>query len=168
MGFKKSNAKSLKLPKGTTLYQQTYDKDPLPKDVAIVKLNVFSDDQGGWFKEVLRVDDEGYVASLKELNMEFKVVQTNISYLGAGAKRFWHIHPENKERTGQNEIWTTNGTLLAGLVDLRVNSNTHGLKAKIVLAPDKALYIPAGVAHGLWNPNNFPVTLRKLCGSLYG
>lgn len=66
MGFKKTKNDSIKLPKGVFLYEQTYEKVELPDGVSVLKLNVFSDDQGGWFKESLRLDQDGNVVSLKE------------------------------------------------------------------------------------------------------
>lgn len=159
MGFQKTNVDSLTLPKGVNLYRQTYDKSLLPDGIVVLKLNVFADDQGGWFKEVLRLDEEGRVLALKEISIDFKIRQSNLSYLGAHAKRFWHIHPDRKGRKGQDEVWTTNGTLLLGFIDLRKDSKTYNLKSKVVLSPDKAVYIPAGVAHGFVNPNNYPITL---------
>ena len=159
MGLKKFKTESLDLPNGIDLYQQTYEKDALPDGVLVLKLSVFSDDQGGWFKEALRVNSEREVISLKEVGVGFNIKQSNVSYLGAHVKRFWHIHPRTKTGKGQNEIWTTNATLLLGLVDLRKGSKTYNVKSKIILSPERAVYIPAGVAHGLLNPNNYPVTL---------
>lgn len=159
MGFIKTKNDSIRLPKDVNLYEQTYDRQGLPEGVVIIKLNVFPDDQGGWFKETLRINDKGNVDSLEIQNITFKIKQTNISYLGANAKRFWHIHPETKIRAGQNEIWTTTNTLLLGLIDLRKSSKTYNMKSKIVLSLDKAVYIPSGIAHGLLNSNNYPVTL---------
>lgn len=159
MGFIKVKNNSIKVPNKVDLFQQTYEKQQLPDDVLILKLNVFPDDQGGWFKEALRIDDNGLVILPAEFGISFKIKQTNVSYLGANAKRFWHIHPATKNRLGQNEIWTTNNTLLLGMIDLRKNSKTYNMKSKIVLSPDKAVYIPSGIAHGLLNPNNYPVTL---------
>lgn len=159
MGFIKTKNNSIKLPKNVDLFVQTYDKQSLPEGVSVIKINVFPDDGGGWFKESLRVDKDGFVESLKQSNIDFKIAQSNMSYLGAYAKRFWHIHPETTKRTGQNEIWTTNSSLILGLIDLRKDSKTYGTKSKVVISPDKAVYIPSGVAHGLYNPNNYPVTL---------
>lgn len=45
------------------------------------------------------------------------------------------------------------------MIDLRKDSKTYNVRTKIVLSPEKAVYIPSGVAHGLLNPNNYPVTL---------
>lgn len=153
MKFIKKNVNEIKTGKDIDLLQQVYDKEPFPKDVTILKLGVFPDDSGGWFKENFRLSKDSKHASLAELGIDFEIRQSNTSFIAPGSKRFWHIHPH------QNEIWTTNFTLLVGLIDLRAESPTHGQKIKIVLSPDKALYIPHGVAHGFINPNNFPVTL---------
>lgn len=153
MGFQETKLDKLELPEGASLFKQTYEKTPFPDGVVVVKLGVFPDDQGGWFKEALRVNEAGAVEALVDQGTEFKIRQSNLSYIGAGAKRFWHVHPE------QNEIWTTNATLLLGLIDLRKGSKTYMAKTKVVLSQDRAVYIPAGVAHGLLNPNNHPVTL---------
>ena len=153
MGFVKSKIKTVELPHEAELYRQTYDKNVMPEMVTVTKLGVFPDDQGGWFKESLRVDNDGNVLFLKESGIDFKIKQSNMSYLAPLGQRFWHIHPT------QNEIWTTNSTLLLGLVDLRKDSKTYGDKSKIVLSPDRAVYIPHGVAHGLLNPSSSFVTL---------
>ena len=153
MGLSKAKVKSFKLPKGAELYRQTYDKAEMPEGVVIVKQAVHPDDQGGWLKESFRLDDNGEILALKELGIKLKVRQSTQSVIAPGVKRFWHIHPK------QCELWNTNNTLLVGLVDLRDGSKTYGVKSKVVLSSDKALYIPAGIAHGLINPNNFPVTL---------
>lgn len=153
MGFIKKNIEEIQTRKGVDLLQQTYNKEPLPKDVVLVKINVFPDDLGGWFKENFRLSKATSFQSLTESGIDFKVCQSNMSFIAARGKRFWHIHPR------QNEVWTTNATLLVGLIDFRKGSVTHGQKMKIVLSPDKALYIPHGVAHGFINPNDFPVTL---------
>lgn len=158
MAFVKIKSDFLKLEKGIDLLQQTYEKTTLPSGVFIIKQNVFPDDTGGWFKENLRVDEQGFVISLKEQGVEFKIRQSNNSTLGPFGKRFWHIHPAKSDHEGQNEIWSVNGTMLMGLVDLRKDSSTWNLKVKVILSPEKAIYIPSGVAHGFINPNNFPVS----------
>jgi len=153
MGFKTIKHTNIALPKKAKLYRQTYDKAPGIEGVQILKLNTFADDFGGWFKETMRLDGKGNNVALKEMGILFRPIQTNMSYLGPKTKRFWHIHPS------QNEIWTTNGTILLGLIDFRPESISYNTKVKIVLSQDKAVYIPAGVAHGFINPNFEPVTL---------
>lgn len=153
MGFIKANNQKLKLPSSASLLRQTYDKSQTIEGVFVAKTNTFPDDFGGWFKEAVRLDLGGRVISMLDLGVIFKPVQTNTSYLTPKTKRFWHIHPN------QNEVWTTSGTLLIGLIDLRTNSKTYGVKMKVVLSVDKLLYIPSGVAHGFINPNTSPVVL---------
>lgn len=159
MAFSKTTSDSLSLREGVELLQQVYDKEPFINGAAVFKTPVFPDDHGGWFKENLRLDENGYVVALKEQGINFKFVQTNTNFLAPGDKRFWHIHPPKGDDPGQDEIWIVTGTLLAGLIDLRKNSPTFGKKNKVVLAPDRGLFIPAGVAHGFINPSNQFVTL---------
>lgn len=154
MGLIKIKHKSIALPKNTKLYRQTYEKTEGIKDVHVLKINVFADDYGGWFKESMRLDAKGNVIALKDLGISFHPIQTNTSFLAPKTKRFWHIHPK------QNEIWTTSGTILMGLIDYRPESITYRSKMKVILSSDKLIYIPAGVAHGFINPNFDPVVLN--------
>ena len=153
MGFAKTKHPKIALPKDHTLLRQTYEKTEAIDKVHIIKLNTFADDYGGWFKETLRLTPKGYVQALYDLGVKFKFVQTNMSFLAPKTKRFWHIHPN------QSEIWTTNGTILLGLIDFRPKSKTYLKKMKVVLSQDKAIYIPNGIAHGFLNPNSKSVTL---------
>lgn len=153
MSFIRKKISGIVPPKTGKTLQQQYSKEAVIKDVVIVKTNVFADDYGGWFKEVVRLDGKANVELLKEQGVTLTVRQSNVSYLAAGAKRFWHIHPH------QNEMWTTNSTLLVGLIDLRKKSSSYMVRQKVVLSTEKALFIPAGVAHGFINPNTSPVTL---------
>jgi len=154
MGFKPKTYQNITTPKGSELFCQTYEKTDMIDGVQILKINTFADDFGGWFKETLRLDEQGRNLALKELGVEFKPVQGNMSYLAPYTQRFWHIHPD------QNEIWTTNGTILLGLIDFRTGSKTYGKQMKIVLSQDKLVYIPAGLAHGFINPSTTAVTLN--------
>lgn len=153
MGLKQIKHTSIALPKKAKLYRQTYDRPETINGVIVGKVNTFADDFGGWFKETMRLDQFGYNIILKEQGVEFKPIQMNTSHLAPKTKRFWHIHPL------QNEIWTTAGTIVLGLIDFRKDSKTYETKMKIVLSPDKFVYIPTGVAHGFINPNNESVTL---------
>ena len=153
MGFTKTTYPGIELPSELTLLRQTYEKSESIDKVQIVKLATFADDYGGWFKENLRLTEEGFVQSFVDAGIKFKFIQSNSSFLAPGTKRFWHIHPE------QNEIWTSNGTLLLGLIDFRKGSPTYLKQMKVVLSQDKMIHIPAGVAHGFINPNNSSVTL---------
>ncbi len=147
MGFIKATVNSIKLNKGQVLWRQTYDKAAMPQGVFLLKLSVFPDDQGGWFKENLRLDDSGCMLALKENGVDFHVRQSNASVYEPQVRRYWHIHKQ------QNEVITSNGLILIGLVDKRKDSPTYDEKVKIVMSPDKAVFIPAGVAHGFFNPS---------------
>jgi dTDP-4-dehydrorhamnose 3,5-epimerase-like enzyme len=154
MGFQPTNTQNITPPQGSELLRQTYDKVEGIDGVQVLKTNTFADDFGGWFKETMRLDENGHHLALKEVGIDFKPVQANTSYLAPHTERFWHIHPT------QNEIFSTTGTLLLGLIDLRTGSKTYGKKMKIVLSFEKLVYLPAGVAHGFINPSNIPVTLN--------
>lgn len=154
MGLKKIRHKSISLPKKTKLYRQTYEKPLGIHKVHVMKASTFADDYGGWFKETMRLDDHGHNIALKEVGINFRPVQVNTSFLAPKTKRFWHIHPD------QNEIWTTNGTILLGLIDYRPESSSYLTKMKVVLSADKFIYIPAGVAHGFINPGLDFITLN--------
>jgi dTDP-4-dehydrorhamnose 3,5-epimerase-like enzyme len=154
MGFQPIKNQNITPPQGSELLRQTYDKADGIDGVQIIKTNIFSDDFGGWFKETMRLDEKGYCLALKEVGVDFKPIQTNMSYLAPHTERFWHIHPT------QNEIFTTNGTILLGFIDYRTDSKTYGKQLKIVLSSEKMVYIPAGIAHGFINPSTTPVTLN--------
>lgn len=154
MGLKRITHKNITLPKRAKLYHQTYDKVEGIGGVHLAKASTYADDFGGWFKEVIRLDDKGRHLALMEAGITFRPIQANTSYLAPKTKRFWHIHPS------QNEIWTTNGTILLGLIDLRTDSPTLNRKMKVILSADKMIYIPAGVAHGFMNPTLEAVTLN--------
>lgn len=154
MGLKKIKHEAISLPRKTKLYRQTYEKALGIENVHTLKVNTFADDFGGWFKEIMRLDPKGHNVALKDLGIKFRPVQANTSFLAPKTKRFWHIH------FSQNEIWTTNGTIILGLIDYRPESLSYKTKMKVILSADKLIYIPAGVAHGFINPNNEAVTLN--------
>lgn len=154
MGFKRIKHSTISVPKKANLYRQTYDKVEAIKDVYLGKVNTFADDYGGWFKETMRLDSYGHNIILKDMGIIFRPIQMNTSFLAPKTKRFWHIHPV------QNEIWTTNGTILLGLIDYRKNSPTYNQKMKVVLSADKFIYIPCGIAHGFINPSKDSITLN--------
>lgn len=154
MGFKRIDSPTISLPKRAKLYRQTYERSNAIDGVIQGKVNTFADDYGGWFKETMRLDSYGHNVNLKEVGVIFRPVQFNTSFLAPKTKRFWHIHPV------QNEVWTTNGTILLGLIDYRKGSKTYNQKMKVVLSADKFIYIPAGIAHGFINPSTSAVTLN--------
>src|SRR5688572_29017369 len=92
-------ARGVKSPVDAAIIRQTYTDsgiDPLPEGVLVVKQRVFPDDSGGSFKEVVRLDASGVVelAALRERGIALKPAQINVSIVAPGARRFWHVHPE--------------------------------------------------------------------------
>jgi dTDP-4-dehydrorhamnose 3,5-epimerase-like enzyme len=126
--------------------------------VIVVPQRVWPDDWGGSFKEAVRLDGGVIQApALRERGVQHSVAQINVSVITPGARRFWHIHPN------QSEMWTiAYGQLNAGLIDCREGCRTFGVQAKVILTPDRALYIPAGVAHGFANESAGVVVLQYL------
>ncbi|HEU5317384.1 MAG TPA: dTDP-4-dehydrorhamnose 3,5-epimerase family protein [Chloroflexota bacterium] len=149
-------------PVDAPIIRQTYTEsgvDPLPDGVMVIPQRVFPDDSGGTFKEVARIDASGALEfpALRERGVALKPVQLNVSVVAPGARRFWHVHPE------QHEVWTISfGQLNAGVVDCREGSPSYGKRARVVLTPSSALYIPAGVAHGFANESAGPAVLHYL------
>lgn len=99
--------------------------------------------ENGWFAELLRLSD-GAVAGTPD---PVVVRQLSASYAAPGRVNAFHIHPKR----GQNELWTVlQGQLMVWLVDCRADSETRGVRQRVVLSGEEPvqLYIPAGVAHG--------------------
>ena len=95
--------------------------------------------------------------ALRERGVQHTVAQLNVSVISPGSRRFWHLHPT------QSELWTISyGQLNAGLIDCREDSPTFGLKCKVVLTPERALFIPTGVAHGFANESGGVVVLQYM------
>ena len=155
-------ARGVQSPVDAPLIRQTYTDsgvDPLPDGVFVVQQRVFPDDSGGTFKEVVRIDGSGTVeaAQLRERGITLKPAQINVSIVAPGARRFWHVHPE------QCELWTiSHGQLNAGVIDCREGSPSYGKRARVILTPHSGLYIPAGVAHGFANESSSLVVLHYL------
>ena len=163
MGFTRigSSARGLRAPNGQQLLRQTYDDNGIPKlpdGVVVVPQRVFPDDWGGTFKETARLDGGVLeTPALRERGVQHTVVQLNVSVISPGSRRFWHLHPT------QSELWTISyGQLNAGLIDCREDSPTFGLKCKVVLTPERALFIPTGVAHGFANESGGVVVLQYM------
>lgn len=131
---------------------QEYSGKKLIEGVKIVKLNIFSGEDGT-FEEILRLDHSGNLL----LFPEFSLQQINRSYVLPGAVKAWHIH------YNQEDIWYVPPTdhILLGLWDIRKDSPTKNLTMRIPLgAPSPQLvYIPRGVAHGAANISKVPATI---------
>ena len=155
-------ARGVRSPVDAPIVRQTYTEsgtDPLPEGVVEVQQRVWPDDSGGSFKEVTRLDAQGVIetAALRERGIALKPAQLNVSVVAPGARRFWHVHPS------QNELWTISyGQLNAGVIDCRDGSASYGKRARVILTPHTALYIPAGVAHGFANESGTVAVLHYL------
>jgi dTDP-4-dehydrorhamnose 3,5-epimerase len=96
-------------------------------------------------------------AALREHGVVLRPAQVNVSVAASGTRKFWHLHPT------QSELWVSaSGQLNAGLIDCREQSPTFGLRAKVVLTPQQALYLPPGVAHGYANETTATAVLLYL------
>ena len=153
-------ARGIKGPDGQPVLRQIYNdlKPKLPEGVVIVQQTVWPDDGGGSFKEVVRLTDgTAETPALRDRGISLKPAQVNVSVIGPGSRRFWHVHPS------QNELWTISyGQLNAGLIDCREGSPTFGVRSKLVLTPAMGVYIPAGVAHGFANETASVAVLNYL------
>jgi dTDP-4-dehydrorhamnose 3,5-epimerase-like enzyme len=155
-------ARGVRSPVDAPIIRQTYTDsgvDPLPDGVLVVQQRVFPDDSGGTFKEVVRLDSSGVVEApqLRERGIALRPAQINVSIVAPGARRFWHVHPE------QAELWTiSHGQLNAGVIDCREGSPSYGKRAKVILTPHAGLYIPPGVAHGFANESGAMAVLQYL------
>lgn len=108
------------------------------KDVQIVTLKPFADERGR-FMETFR----------KEWfpQRSWEIIQSNRSDSKAGVLRGLHYH------FNQVDYWyVANGSIRAGLADLRPDSSTYGAVETIEMgdANQIGLFIPIGVAHGFF------------------
>ena len=102
----------------------------------LVQLDVFQDDRGR-FSELFRKEWFPQQA--------WSIVQSNRSESAPGVLRGLHYHHH------QVDYWhLVNGSIRAGLVDLRTTSPTRGAAQTIDIHWDDGvgLFIPIGVAHG--------------------
>ena len=94
-------------------------------------------DNRGWFKENYQQ------AKLESLGLpHFDIVQNNFSFNAeAGATRGLHMEPWVKY------ISVANGGVFAAWVDLRAGVS-FGKTVTLEITPDKAIFVPLGVANG--------------------
>ena len=99
--------------------------------------------ENGWFMEYVRLGN----GTVQNIPSALEIKQISLSSAEPNRINAFHIHTKLE----QNEIWTViQGQLTIWLVDLRKNSNTVGVKRKVILSGEQPiqLYIPSGVAHG--------------------
>lgn len=130
------------------LSKQDYSPQPRIDGVQIIDLPLFTD-EGGHFMELGR-----YTAGIHAQFPNFEIKQVNYSEMVPSLIKGTHVHFQ------QEDIWfiPPNHRLLVGLMDVREDSPTKGVKMRFVMGAGRArlLYIPRGVAHAaanLWEKN---------------
>jgi dTDP-4-dehydrorhamnose 3,5-epimerase len=124
------------------LQYETYLDAPLIEGVWVKTLQKHRSENGS-FLEYLRISN----GQVEDIPTPLRVQQISVARADPGRINAFHVH----NKLEQNEIWTViQGQLLVWLVDCRKNSDTAGIKRKIVLSGEQPaqLHIPAGVAHG--------------------
>lgn len=102
----------------------------------VIDLPLYTDNRG-WFKE--NWQREKMVA----LGLpDFSPVQNNMSFnVSAGATRGFHAEPWDKL------VSLATGRIFGAWVDLRAGSATYGQTVTVELGPEKAVFVPRGVAN---------------------
>lgn len=115
--------------------EMVINETPIP-GLLVVDL-VLHGDNRGWFKENYQK------AKLEELGFPtFEVIQNNFSYNEeVGVTRGLHAEPWEKY------ISVANGKVFGAWVDLRAG-DTFGAIFTTEITPDKAVFVPRGVANG--------------------
>lgn len=151
------NKKDLTPAVQKVLSVQSYAKKLLIEGVRLVELKRFTGEDGA-FLETCRLEN-GKLVVPEELK-GFELKQVNHSVAVPGTVKAWHLH------FNQDEVWFIHpeGTLIAGLLDVRDGSKTKDQSMRFSLGNGRAnlLYIPRGVAHGLSNPYAKPASMTYL------
>lgn len=131
---------------------QSYAPTPVIAGVFIKELPFFSDD-GGNFAELFRLS----TGTVDQLDPAFTVQQVSFSVMTPGTIKAYHLHYR------QEDLWFCSpfDRLLVNLHDVRQNSESYDVHMRLVLGAGKhkVLRIPAGVAHGVANIYDRPMTL---------
>jgi len=115
------------------------------QDVVVKKIVTHSDDRG-YFREILRDDD----------NLLRRFGQTSITKTHPGVIKAFHWHKH------QDDIWyVADGMVRVVLYDIRPDSPTCGQTQVIFAGEDNpvVVFIPVGVAHGYQVLGNKPALL---------
>lgn len=133
------------------LTKQDYTPTKRIDGVEIIDLKELSNDDGS-FLEMGRLDG----GKLKGVDAP-EIRQVNYSVVLPGAVKATHLHKE------QVDFWfvPSHDRLLVGLKDIRNGSPTEGVLMRFVLGAGRArmVRIPNGVAHGIANPYERPMSL---------
>lgn len=130
---------------------QEYGKNSTIDGVRFIPLTYNKDDTGE-FVELGRLTN-----GRLESTPDFVIKQVSTSVLLPDAVKAFHLH------FNQSDAWfvSPHDRALVGLLDTRKNSKTANTTMRFILGAGTAnlVVIPAGVAHGIANPWDRPVTL---------
>ena len=92
-------------------------------------------------------DERGMIVELdrQSWHPDQTAQQWTLSQSGTGVLRGPHLHKQHADR-----LVVIEGEYLIGLVDVRRDSATAGLRSSFILPPFHVLTIPAGVVHGFF------------------
>lgn len=107
----------------------------LPHGVAIHELSCITDHRGS----IVELDRRSW-------HPDDVSLQWTLSRSRADVLRGPHLHKQHADR-----LVVIDGVLLVGLVDVRRDSSTSGLRSSFPLAPFRVLTIPSGVVHGFYS-----------------
>ena len=125
------------------------------KDVLIKNLKTHYD-QRGFFREVIRFDDEPF------FDVDFG--QWSHSYIFQGVIKAWHYH-----KIQTDYFYVCSGVLRVGLHDLREGSSSYGKTMDFLMGDHQkasCIKIPPGIAHGVKAVQG-PVNLLYLMSHTY-
>lgn len=103
----------------------------------ITKGLVTHSDEGGYFREIIRVTDDFFGEGFG---------QWSHSLVNQGVAKAWHLH-----KIQTDWLYLVTGSMKVGLHDTREDSSTHGKTLEILLGDhheSQVIKIPPGVAHG--------------------
>lgn len=104
--------------------------------------NIVRSDERGWFMELWKE------SSFKEIGIDAKFMQANISMSKSGTLRGLHFqkHPSEQAKL----VMCIKGEIFDVAVDIRENSPTFGKYVHAILSGTnfKSIFIPKGFAHG--------------------
>jgi len=131
---------------------QSYSPASKIEGVTVTDCQFFNDD-GGNFAELFRLSD----GVVKDLEPQFVVKQASFSVMVPQTIKAYHVHYT------QEDLWFCSpfDRLLVNLHDVRQDSPTFDTHMRLVLGAGKhrMLRIPSGVAHGVANIYQRPMTL---------
>jgi dTDP-4-dehydrorhamnose 3,5-epimerase len=107
----------------------------LPQGVAVHELDCIADHRGS----IVELDRRSW-------HPDDVPLQWTLCRSGPGVLRGPHLHKQHADR-----LVVLDGALVVGLVDVRRECSTPGLRSTFALAPLRVLTIPPGVVHGFYS-----------------